>query len=1054
MRERILQAIGEWSHMVQDQPIWGVVGSLAASLLLITVLSWFLSRHLSDGRMSSGPIFVVAGLIILGLCALWTAFDAIMWATDGPYLSERIFAFLMPDAIETDENLRVVLNLGTVGDEPGRVLLPPAVSMSLGLIMATFLYMVITFIMGSTLAELAALEMKPADIVRRERKAKLEAIRKAIKAGHPPPVEAVSTAPLPNDRFGQIYKGLGHWTNPEFVETRFIRWQKVVIQTLYFLMFVSILAALGRYLPIPMWVGTAIATTALTRNLKTPKQPKEDDEEEEEEEEKNDRTSRPPAPFIEHGDIFSHLSDAPEPPVTMSTRAAPPVVDVAAQHLLDDVCGSLGIDQLHNHQALAVAHYEERKSILLTTPPMTGRAALGDALVLYTVLAEAERVLYLTADADVAGAVEEQFIERAEATHWKWNVLAVNLADRAGKIDPTQSQPTLVFADPEAVHKQLCAQADRWQTFLAGLGLIVIPDIHRYTGVRAAHLAHLFRRLMRQVHHARSTAAGRGLEPLESDHDHVRFFATCDPGIGDAGRYAERIAGRPFSVIGADADDAPRPEQAGRIVSPRWGHAHAEPHPALRLRDLARAHGSVTELEGYESLLSDEEAASTRSLRQTEVVISRLSADRYAALPLITSHAGSFDARQAVGVLWQPDNEPLAELLATERPGLDHPHLCRGCSLVAWPKTRAVERAHLRCTLGEAEVTLDELSRLFSRDLLADELRRLRKAGYLVERERRVLDVEDGIVTTLRTATLATSEDVHANMSLTACARPWQLVERSTGDIVCDLDGPRAGSAAYPRRVLVRGGRRFSVLAPENQDQTEQRRILCEVSEEPLITAPIRHYTITVIDRREKFRGRERPTDRRKRRSLRTIGGQPFSFQYRDVSIEEEAIGVRRFSLNGAPRDETLYDEAERYRYATRAALIGLPEDTFGDVSGAALHAIVNLFSAALPMFVRHAEEDLEVTAGRIELGIDKELPTIAFLDLHPEGAGFAEAITLDVVRHVVHWALALTRRGRDGCERSIMSHAVPELYANADRAEAERILLALVGDEHDKDPT
>jgi hypothetical protein len=1047
VRERILQAIGEWSHIVQDQPIWGVVGSLAASLLLITVLSWFLSRHLSDGRMSSGPIFVVAGLIILGLCSLWTAFDAIMWATDGPYLSERIFGFLMPDSIETDNNLRAVLNLGTSdgdGEVPSRVLLPPAVSMSLGLIIATFLYMVITFIMGSTLAELAALEMKPADIVRRERKAKLKAIRKAIKAGLPPPVDAVSTAPLPNDRFGQIYKGLGHWTNPEFVETRFIRWQKVVIQTLYFLMFVSILAALGRYLPIAMWVGTAIATTALTRNLKTPKQPKEDEEEEEEEEEKKDGTSPPPASFIDHSDIFTHLSDAPEAPAVMSARAAPPTVEVAAQHLLDDVCGSLGIDTLHNHQAMAVAHYEERHSILLTTPPMTGRAALGDALVLYTVLAEAERVLYLTADADVAGRVEAQFIERAEATHWKWNVLAVNLADRAGKIDPTQSQPTLVFADPEAVHKQLCAQADRWQTFLAGLGLIVIPDIHQYTGVRAAHLAHLFRRLMRQVHHARSTAAGRGLEPLASDHDHVRFFATCDPGIGDAGRYAERIAGRPFSVVGADADDAPRPEQAGRIVSPKWGHANAEPHPALRLRDLAREHGSVVELEGYGDVLSDDETASTRTLREAEVVISRMSAARYAALPLITAHAGSFEARQAVAVLW---------LLATERPGLDHAHLRRGCSLVAWPKTRAVERAHLRCTLGEAEVTLDELSRLFSRDLLADELRHLRKAGHLVERERRVLDVEDGLVTTLRTATLATSEDVHANMSLTACARPWQLVERSTGDIVCDLDGPRAGSAAYPRRVLVRRGRRFSVLAPENQDQTEQRRILCEVSEEPLITAPIRHYTIAVIDRREKFRGRERPGERRKRRSMRNIGGQPFSFQYRDVSIDEEAVGVRRFGLNGAPRDETLYDEPRHYRYTTRAALIGLPEDTFGQVTGAALHALVNLFSAAVPMFVRHAEEDLEVTAGRIEVGDDKELPTIAFLDLHPEGAGFAEAITLDVVRHVVHWSLALTRRGRESCARSIMSHAVPELYGNADRAEAERILLALVGDEKDKEP-
>ena len=1043
MRERILSAIGEWSSFVQGEPLWGVLLSLAGSLFLITALSWVLSRHLSDGRMSSGPIFVVAGLFILALCTLWTAFDAIMWATDGPYISERVFGFLMPDSIETDENLRVILSIAK--DDPGaRVLLPPAVAMSLGLILATVLYLIITFIIGGTLAELAALEMKPADVVQRERREALKAIRAAIKAGRPPPVEAISTAPLPDDRFGKIYKWLGHWTTPEFVETRFIRWQKVVIQTLYLLMFLSILAALGRYLPIPMWVGTAIATTALTR-----KQPKEaDDEEDSEEEETDDDAARTPTSFLDHGEIFSQLSDAPDPPTVHSARGAPPAVTLAAQHLLDDVCASLDIDTLHNHQAMAVAHYDARRSILLTTPPMSGRAAIGDALVLYTVLAEAERVLDLAADAETAGAVEQQFIERAEATHWKWNVLAVNLAERAGKIDPTQSQPTLVFADPLAVHKQLCAQADRWQTFLSGLGLIVIPDIHRSSGVQAAHLAHLFRRLMRQVHHARTTAAGRGLEPIASDNDHVRFFATCDPGFGDAGRYAERIAGRPVSVIGAEADDAPRPEQAARIVSPKWGRANAEPHPALALRDLAREHGAIAELEGYDELLSGDEQASTRSLRQTEVVISRLTAARYASLPLITAHAGSFSSRGGVGVLWQPDNEPLAELLAAERPALDHPDLRRGCSLVAWPKTRAVERAHLRCTLGEAEVTLDELSRVFSRDLLADELRRLRRAGHLVEREHRILNVEKGIVTTLRTATLATSEDMHAALSLTACAQPWQLVERSTGDVVCDLDGPRAGSAAYARRVLVRGGRRFSVLDPENQDQTEQRRVLCEVSEESLITAAIRHYTITVVEHREKYRGRERPTERRKRRSLRNIGGAAFSFQHRDVDVDEEALGVRRFSLNGAARDETLYDEPQHYRYATRAALIGFPEETFGQVSGATLHALVNLFSAALPMFVRHAEEDLEVTAGRIEIGDDKEMATIAFLDLHPEGAGFAEAVTLDVVRHLVGWALALTRRGSESCAFSIMSHAVPELYTKVDRADAERILIALVSDQ------
>ena len=1056
MREQLLEFIGGWSRIVQLEPLWGVMISLAVSLALITALSWVLGLRMSGTRASSGPIFVVSGLIVLGLCMLWTVFDATMWAFDAPFLSERLLGFLMPDAIQSDENLRAILGLAPPGSEHARLLLPAALSMSLGLLMATAVYVVLTFVMSSALAELESLEMKPADVVRRERREKIKAIRAAIKAGRPPPVEELTSAPLPDDRFGRVYKMLGHWSNVQFVETRFVRWQKVVIQTLYLLMFVAGLAALGRYMPIAMWVGTAIATTALTRNLKSSKQPAEPTDEEDGADDDSDGEIAPTKKrFVDLESVAPHLLEAPAVIATAadpaSSRSTTAPAKVAAQHVLDDVCKSMGLGSLYRHQTIAVAEFEERKSVLLCTSPGSGRAAIVDALTLYTVLADAERVLHIAASAPKAAVAEQQFAERAEATHWKWNVLSVNLAERAGQIDPSSSQPTLVFADPEAVHNQLCAQAETWQTFLSGLGLIVLPELHEYSGVRAAHLAHLLRRLLRQIHRARVAAEGRellGASSRESNDDNlVRFLATCDPGFADAGRYAERIAGRPFTVVVANVDNSPRPSQQAWIASPGWRHqsaVHQAVHPALKVRELARMYGVVAEIEGYEGVLANTDVAPSGELSTAEVIVSRMSTARFSSLPQLTAHLGSKSTDAGVSVLWQPDPEPLAELLATSvgSPELAHLDVGRGRSLVAWRKTRAVERAHLHCTLGESEVTLDELSQHFSRDLLTDELALLRNDGRLVERTPRILDVNAGAVTDLRTASLVGRDDVHATISLTACAQPWQLVERATGDIVCDLDGPRAGSAAYPRRVLVRDGRRFSVLSAENQDQTGQHRILCEVSEEPMVTYPIREYTLTVTNRRENSRGRKRPSDRRQ--AMRTIGGEGFGFQLRDVSVLEESLGVRRFGLDGSPRDETVYFDPKRYSYSTRAALVVFPPGSFGDVDAATLHALVNLFSATLPMFVRYAEEDLEVTSANMVTGNDEiALPTIAFLDLHPEGAGFAEVVTLDVLRRVVQWSLALIQHNPQAAQ-SISSNASPEMVGQLDPKNAQRVLTAL----------
>jgi ATP-dependent helicase YprA (DUF1998 family) len=177
--------------------------------------------------------------------------------------------------------------------------------------------------------------------------------------------------------------------------------------------------------------------------------------------------------------------------------------------------------------------------------------------------------------------------------------------------------------------------------------------------------------------------------------------------------------------------------------------------------------------------------------------------------------------------------------------------------------------------------------------------------------------------------------------------------------------------------------------------------------------------------------------------------------------VREEVLGFRRFDPDGLVRDTTSYHEPIACSFAARAAVLGLPPASFGDVDEGSLHALAHLFRTTLPAFLHHGEEDIEIawlpafTSG----GAETE-PSIAFVDAHPGGAGFADAVTLDVLRACVRWSLALVRRCPAGCARRAGClfclqikgcHSEPERALVLDKAGADRVLAVLVGEEEAK---
>ncbi|MEZ4314669.1 MAG: hypothetical protein R3F14_42180, partial [Polyangiaceae bacterium] len=629
-------------------PMWSAgIGTAVAIAALFAagsaVRTWLEQRA---SRVATGPIFALSGMLTFGLAlVVWLVDAGLGWAGE-PLLGHRFLLLLAPEMV-----VRAALSA-----EQGHVGLPGPVALPLSIALFGVVYVGFVLWAGRTLAEMVSLEQKPDDVLAKERAEHQKAIQEALKEGRKMPQAEVVSLPLSDDLFGRTFKLLGHWTSVELVEERFIRWQRPMVLAMASLLLLSLPAASGGHLHAALWAGALLAADGLRKNLRTPPKPQE--KEEPPEEPKAAAIELPSVrPMIEavHRSA-GPLSLAPTEPIPTPAQISPGT-ELASKRVLEDMLAELGMGAgLYVHQGLACDAFADRRNVLVTTPPQSGKRTLLDLLVFYTLLVDSETVLYLAPDEAEAARAEERFRARAEAAKWQWNIHAARIAGKSGAVDPARAQPGLVFADPEAVHRDLCGHQGDWAAYLGTLGLVVIPDLDRYHGARGAHLSHLLRRLRR--------AAGRSAPvlPPGTSGERIRFAATASPLFRDLGRFAERLVGRPFQVLGPEVDGAPRPDGFSYLLPART--AASELHPAVHALGEALAVGLSAELYGYDDVLAatdvtraneimigrgvatrgrsfaDPGSRGAEALASAQVVVARASAARYAVLPLLVSHAG------------------------------------------------------------------------------------------------------------------------------------------------------------------------------------------------------------------------------------------------------------------------------------------------------------------------------------------------------------------------------------------------------------------------------
>lgn len=997
-----------------------------ASCVLLAVLLFSVGRGVSArqsvfaAKVTVGPLWLGAALGVAAGAVVLVATDALLASLGVARLEHVLLSWLFEPPADVPVPRGTLFPGGeTLAGAAGRLSLPAPLRFVVWLLLGSIAYLALVGMGGAFLLKVVELEEDP-DLARERLRAK--------KEGRPPPpaVGEDSTRAL-----GGFLVFAGHYNRLQVTEERFREWAGPATLALLGMAVVAAPAAMAGHVSSGLFVAALIAAHGMRRVALPPAAPAG-------EEAKEDEPPLPSPAKVEPEQLERRLAERLGARFSLTARTGPrPAVtggaSLPAAEVFQEVCAALGL-ALYRHQAEAVEAVLAGRSALLATPAGSGRHAIRDALAMYTVLGRGQSVLFVARDAAGARAAEVAVLDRAREARWRWNVPTLLLPDRAGSLDPSRAQPAIIFADAASVHRHVLERAHRLPYFLATLGLVEVDHLEEYPGVQGDHLALLLARLRRAATTARLPGFAREGEPLLPC-----FFALAEPVVSGLGLLAERVFGAATTVITESQDGAPSAAQRHGWLEGAGGTLAAT-DVAETLRELEAPFASYG--------MEDEwEGRGEAPRGEARVVVARVDRSTRAAIPGLVRHfGGPRPAGEEVLSLWLPGRDPLSRLLASDRgrPAgalLEYPPLC-----VAGGKNVRVARAHLRCALAESAWPEEVLAATFGAETTAEELHALAAEGRLVAAERVEL-VSPGGELRRRRVLRARGIEPHADLALDAAGAAVAVKDRNTGAVVLRLARERALAAAYPGRVLQRGGRRYRVLPPGGGGEGEE--LFAEAESRELWTVPAREFEVTDARRRGERRAAERAGEDRRTTSRHSIGGLPFSFGLVRAHIRERVSGYRRLAQRGVLESAT-YSAPIEGTHEGDATVLGFPAELGWKASPSARHGLVHLLRTCLPAVIDSGEDDLEV--------VDVEYagtPAIAFIDLHPGGAGFARAVDIDALRSLMLLSQAVLRGctcgDEAGCPRCVRIVDCRSPLESAEerrpsRREAEALLEAIVG--------
>ncbi len=238
----------------------------------------------------------------------------------------------------------------------------------------------------------------------------------------------------------------------------------------------------------------------------------------------------------------------------------------------------LGIEALYTHQAEAVDHVLEGRNVVVATATASGKSLCYQLPIIEQLASEPESTALLVFPTKALGHDQAKELRALVQGAGIDAVLAAYDGDASSDARRlARSRARIVLTNPDMLHMGLLPHHTSWSTFLAGLRIVVIDELHQYRGVFGSHFANVLRRLGRVLEFS-------GARPV---------WLASSATIRNPQEMAERLCGRAFTLVsrsGAPSGSKSVYFMTPALVDPLSGVRGSYLHLAARAaHDLVRA---------------------------------------------------------------------------------------------------------------------------------------------------------------------------------------------------------------------------------------------------------------------------------------------------------------------------------------------------------------------------------------------------------------------------------------------------------------------------------
>ena len=219
---------------------------------------------------------------------------------------------------------------------------------------------------------------------------------------------------------------------------------------------------------------------------------------------------------------------------------------------IEEILPRVGIDRLYCHQAEALHLASEKKDLLIATGTASGKTLCYTLPIIEALQTDPQAKALLLFP--TKALCQDQFKNFAALLD------VAGLSDRlAGVFDgdtpsslrrKLRDNGSVIFSNPDMVHASLMSQHARWADFLAHLKMLVLDELHVYSGIFGSNMTLLLRRFFRLCRHYGSTPQ----------------IVACSATIANPKELGERLTGRTMHLV--EDDGSPRGKKTYILWNP------------------------------------------------------------------------------------------------------------------------------------------------------------------------------------------------------------------------------------------------------------------------------------------------------------------------------------------------------------------------------------------------------------------------------------------------------------------------------------------------------